>query len=85
MHHDRRDCRKARWSLKPDGPAHCGDQRRRLSTPGAQERQGAGVYGSGGQALHKILALQNEHKIATYKIFSRMPTIADASAIGWRD
>jgi ornithine cyclodeaminase/alanine dehydrogenase-like protein (mu-crystallin family) len=31
----------------------------------------AGVYGSGGQALHKILALQNERKIETYKIFSR--------------
>jgi hypothetical protein len=31
----------------------------------------AGVYGSGGRALHKILALQNERKIETYKIFSR--------------
>ena len=31
----------------------------------------AGVYGSGGQALHKILALQNERKIETYKVFSR--------------
>jgi alanine dehydrogenase len=33
----------------------------------------AGVYGSGGQALHTILALQNERKIAVYKIFSRNP------------
>ncbi len=33
----------------------------------------AGVYGSGGQALHKILALQNERKIETYKVFSRNP------------
>ncbi len=31
----------------------------------------AGVYGAGGQALHKILALQNERKIETYKVFSR--------------
>jgi ornithine cyclodeaminase/alanine dehydrogenase-like protein (mu-crystallin family) len=31
----------------------------------------AGVYGSGGQALHKVLALQNERKIETYKVFSR--------------
>jgi ornithine cyclodeaminase/alanine dehydrogenase-like protein (mu-crystallin family) len=31
----------------------------------------AGVYGSGGQALHKILALQNERAIETYKVFSR--------------
>jgi ornithine cyclodeaminase/alanine dehydrogenase-like protein (mu-crystallin family) len=31
----------------------------------------AGVYGSGGQALHKILALHNERRIKTYKIFSR--------------
>jgi ornithine cyclodeaminase len=33
----------------------------------------AGVYGAGGQALHKILALQNERKIETYKVFSRNP------------
>jgi len=31
----------------------------------------AGVYGSSGQALHKILALQNERNIETYKVFSR--------------
>jgi len=31
----------------------------------------AGIYGSGGQALHKVLALHNERKIATYKVFSR--------------
>ena len=31
----------------------------------------AGVYGTGGQSLHKILALQNERKIETYKVFSR--------------
>jgi ornithine cyclodeaminase len=33
----------------------------------------AGVYGAGGQALHKILALQNERTIETYRIFSRNP------------
>ena len=31
----------------------------------------AGVFGAGGQALHKILALQNERTIETYKVFSR--------------
>jgi len=31
----------------------------------------AGVYGSGGQAMHKILALQNERRITTYRVFSR--------------
>jgi len=31
----------------------------------------AGVFGTGGQALHKILALQNERPIETYKVFSR--------------
>lgn len=31
----------------------------------------AGVYGTGGQALHKVLALQNERKIEKYKVFSR--------------
>ena len=31
----------------------------------------AGVFGAGGQALHKILALQNERPIETYKVFSR--------------
>lgn len=31
----------------------------------------AGVYGTGGQALHNMLALSNERPIATYKIFSR--------------
>src|SRR5439155_17684352 len=33
----------------------------------------AGVYGAGGQALHKVLALQNERAIETYKVFSRTP------------
>jgi ornithine cyclodeaminase len=33
----------------------------------------AGVFGTGGQALHKILALQNERPIATNKVFSRDP------------
>jgi ornithine cyclodeaminase len=33
----------------------------------------AGVFGAGGQALHKVLALQNERKIETYKVFSRNP------------
>ena len=31
----------------------------------------AGVLGTGGQALHKVLALQNERPIDTYKVFSR--------------
>src|SRR5258707_1213240 len=31
----------------------------------------AGIYGAGGQALHKVLALQNERPIATYKVYSR--------------
>jgi ornithine cyclodeaminase len=31
----------------------------------------AGVYGAGGQALHKVLALQNERAIERYKVFSR--------------
>lgn len=31
----------------------------------------AGVFGSGGQALHKILALDHERAIKTYKVFSR--------------
>jgi ornithine cyclodeaminase/alanine dehydrogenase-like protein (mu-crystallin family) len=31
----------------------------------------AGVLGTGGQALHKIMALQNERAIKTYKVFSR--------------
>jgi ornithine cyclodeaminase/alanine dehydrogenase-like protein (mu-crystallin family) len=33
----------------------------------------AGVLGTGGQALHKVLALQNERKIETYRIYSRNP------------
>ena len=33
----------------------------------------AGVFGAGGQALHKVLALQNERQIETYKCFSRNP------------
>jgi len=31
----------------------------------------AGVYGTGGQALHKVLALQAERPIERYKVFSR--------------
>ena len=31
----------------------------------------AGVFGAGGQALHKVLALQNERRIEIYKVFSR--------------
>jgi ornithine cyclodeaminase len=31
----------------------------------------AGVYGTGGQALHKVLALQNERGIERYQVFSR--------------
>ncbi len=31
----------------------------------------AGVYGAGGQALHKVLALSHERKIARYQVFSR--------------
>ncbi len=30
-----------------------------------------GVYGTGGQALHKVLALQNERRIERYQVFSR--------------
>jgi ornithine cyclodeaminase len=33
----------------------------------------AGVYGSGAQALHKVLALQNERRIGRYQVFSRNP------------
>lgn len=33
----------------------------------------AGVYGSGAQALHKVLALQNERRIERYQVFSRTP------------
>ena len=33
----------------------------------------AGVYGSGAQALHKVLALQNERRIERYQVFSRNP------------
>jgi ornithine cyclodeaminase/alanine dehydrogenase-like protein (mu-crystallin family) len=32
-----------------------------------------GVYGTGGQALHKVLACSNERDIKTYKIYSRDP------------
>jgi ornithine cyclodeaminase len=32
-----------------------------------------GVYGTGGQALHKVLACSNERHIRTYKIYSRNP------------
>lgn len=38
-----------------------------------QDSQYAGVFGTGGQALHKVLALQNERKIRTYKVYSRNP------------
>jgi ornithine cyclodeaminase/alanine dehydrogenase-like protein (mu-crystallin family) len=38
-----------------------------------KDARAAGVYGTGGQALHKILALQNERPIETYKVFSRNP------------
>ena len=33
----------------------------------------AGVYGTGGQALHKVLALQHERTIERYQVFSRNP------------
>jgi alanine dehydrogenase len=33
----------------------------------------AGVFGAGGQAQHKILALQNERAIERYKVYSRHP------------
>lgn len=33
----------------------------------------AGVYGAGGQALHKVLALHNERNIEKYQVFSRNP------------
>lgn len=33
----------------------------------------AGVYGSGAQALHKVLALQNERGIERYQVFGRDP------------
>ena len=33
----------------------------------------AGIYGAGGQALHKVLALQHERAIEIYKVFSRDP------------
>jgi ornithine cyclodeaminase/alanine dehydrogenase-like protein (mu-crystallin family) len=36
-----------------------------------ENSKSAGVFGAGGQALHKILALQNERKIETYKVYSR--------------
>ena len=32
-----------------------------------------GVYGTGGQALHKVLACANERRIRTYKIYRRDP------------
>lgn len=38
-----------------------------------EDASSAGVYGSGGQALHKILALDHERKIDRYKIYSRNP------------
>lgn len=33
----------------------------------------AGVYGTGGQAVHKVLALHNERRIEKYQVFSRNP------------
>ena len=33
----------------------------------------AGVYGTGAQALHKVLALRNERRIERYQVFSRNP------------
>jgi ornithine cyclodeaminase len=33
----------------------------------------AGVYGTGAQALHKVLALNNERRIERYQVFSRNP------------
>lgn len=38
-----------------------------------QDARVAGVFGTGGQALHKVLALHNERPIETYKIYSRNP------------
>ncbi|MQA67067.1 MAG: hypothetical protein GEU76_14395 [Alphaproteobacteria bacterium] len=38
-----------------------------------KDAQTAGVYGTGGQALHKVLACSNERRIKTYKIYSRNP------------
>ena len=42
----------------------------------------AGVLGAGGQALHKVLALQNERSIETYKVYSRNPDNRKSSASG---
>jgi len=33
----------------------------------------AGVFGAGGQALHKVLALASERPIETYRVYSRSP------------
>lgn len=38
-----------------------------------QNSRTAGVLGTGGQALHKVLALQNERPIETYRVYSRNP------------
>lgn len=43
---------------------------RHLVRKGAKK---AGIYGTGGQALHKVLALQNERKIERYQVYSRDP------------
>ena len=38
-----------------------------------QNSKTAGILGTGGQALHKVLALQNERTIETYRVYSRNP------------
>jgi len=38
-----------------------------------KDAETAGVYGTGGQALHKVLACSNERRIKAYKIHSRKP------------
>lgn len=38
-----------------------------------EDSRTAGVLGTGGQALHKVLALQNERAIETYRVYSRDP------------
>lgn len=38
-----------------------------------QNSKTAGILGTGGQALHKVLALQNERMIETYRVYSRNP------------
>jgi ornithine cyclodeaminase/alanine dehydrogenase len=38
-----------------------------------KDAETVGVYGTGGQALHKVLACSNERRIKTYKVHSRNP------------